>query len=60
MSWETVVEVRDGSGTLVEVRNGSVDPRGGPGLIGGPSGRFGTGWVTLVEVWDGLGTLEVF
>ena len=31
-----------GQGTLEEVRDGLRDPRGGTGLVGGPSGSFGT------------------
>ena len=38
-----------GQGTLGEVWDGSVDPRGGPGRDGGPSVRFKTGWGTIVE-----------
>ena len=44
-------------GTLGEVRDGSGDPRGGPGQIVGPSGRSRTGQRTLKEVRDGSGTL---
>ena len=43
MSQETLGEVQDGLGrsgtgreTLVEGRDGSGDPRGGPGLVRGP------------------------
>ena len=47
--WGTIAEVRDESGdprgaletgrvTLGKVRNGSVDPWGGPGRAGGPQG----------------------
>ena len=39
--------------TLGEVRDGSGDPRGGPGRVEGPSGSSGTGRGTLGEVWDG-------
>ena len=37
---------------LGKVRNGSGDPRGGPGLDGGHSGRSGMGRGTLGEVRD--------
>ena len=43
-----------GQETLWEVRDGSEDPWGCPGGIGGPSGWFRTGRDTLGEVWDGL------
>ena len=39
-------------GTLGKVQDGSVDPRGGPGRIGGPTGWFGTGRGILGEVRD--------
>ena len=48
-------EVRNGSGTLGAVRVGSEDPRGGPGWVGEPSGRFGTVRWTLGQVQDGSG-----
>ena len=41
------MEVQEGSGTNGEVRDGSLDSRGGPGPVEGPSGRSGTGWGTL-------------
>ena len=41
-----------GRGTLGEVWDGSLDPRGGPGRIGGPSSRSGTGRGTRWEVRD--------
>ena len=44
-----------GQGTLLEVRYGLGDRRGGPGQFVGNSGRFGTGRGTLEEVRDGLG-----
>ena len=31
------------------------DHRGGPGMVGRPSGRSGTGWGTFLEVLDELG-----
>ena len=31
------------------------DHRGGPGMVGRPSGRSGTGWETFLEVLDELG-----
>ena len=34
------------------VEDGSEDPWGGPGLVGGPSKRSRTGRRTLGEVWD--------
>ena len=40
-------------GTLEEVRDGSGDPRGGPGRVGGPSGMFVTSRETHGEVRDG-------
>ena len=48
---------RSGMGclTLGEVRDGSGDPRGGPGRVEGPSGWYGQGRGTLGEVWDELG-----
>ena len=56
-------EVRDGLGTLGEVQDGSWDLIGGlawvgglsarSGLVGGPSGSFGTGRGTLGEVREG-------
>ena len=52
-----------GQVTLEEVRDGSKDPRVGPGRVGGnsescglirgPSGRPGTGRVTHEEIQDG-------
>ena len=39
--------------TRPEVREYLRDPRGGPGLVGGPSGRSGTGREKLLEVRDG-------
>ena len=45
MGWWTLGEVRDGLG----------DPRGGPGRIGRPSERSGTGRVTLPVFRDGYG-----
>ena len=53
MIWGTLGEVRDGLGTLPEVQNGSRDPRGGLGWVGGPTGRSGTRRGTLGEVQDG-------
>ena len=59
----TLGEVRDGSGDPRGVRDKSWDPcevqdglkesRQGPGRVGGPSERSGTGWGTLGEVRDG-------
>ena len=59
----TLGEVWDGSGhpeggskgvrvTLLEVRDGSVDPRGCQGLVEGPSWWLGTCGGTLPEVWE--------
>ena len=49
---------------LGEVRDGSEDARGclgrvgelsgGPGRVGGPTRRYGTGQGTHLKVWDGL------
>ena len=41
-----------GWGTIGEVRDGSGDHRGGPGQVGRPTGRFGTGQKTLGEIRD--------
>ena len=41
---------RTGWGTLGEVRDGSEDPRGGPGRVGGPLERSGMGRGTLGKV----------
>ena len=49
-------EVRDGSGTLMEVQERLGDPRGSLRRVERPSGRSGTGQGTLGEVWDGSGT----
>ena len=46
-----------GRGKLGEVRDGLLDPRGGPGWVGGPNGTSWTVWVTLGEVRDGSGVL---
>ena len=46
-----------GRGTLGEVRDGSRDPREGPGRVERPSEWSGTGQGTLREVRDGSGTL---
>ena len=54
----TLGKVRDDRETLWEVRDDSVDSRGGPGGVGGPSERFETGRDTLREAWDGSGHLE--
>ena len=40
-------------GTLSEIQDGLEDPREGPGLVAGTSGRFETGRGTLREVLDG-------
>ena len=50
-------EVQDGQRTHGEVRDGSWDPRGGPGQVGGASRRCETGQETLEEVWNGWETL---
>ena len=39
----------------MEVWDGSGDPQGGPGWVGGHSRRSGTGLGTRREVQDGLG-----
>ena len=46
------------SGTSCEVRDGSADPRIGPGWVGRLSGRSRTGLETLEEVRDGSGILR--
>ena len=43
-----------GRETLDEVWDGSGDPRGSPGQVGGPSGRSGTGRGTHGKVRDEL------
>ena len=40
---------------LREFQDGSGEPCRGPGRVGGPSRRSGTGWETLGEARDGLG-----
>ena len=47
--------LRTNRGTLKEAQDGFVEPQGGLGRVGGPSGRSGTGWGTLREVRDGSG-----
>ena len=57
-----------GQETLRDIRDGSWDPRGGLGQVGGPrvgfglvevhSKRYGTGRRTLKEDWDGLGGIR--
>ena len=42
---------------ISEVRDGSADPRGGPGRVEALLGWSGTGRGTLEKVWDGLGNL---
>ena len=44
-----------GWGTLKEVRDGLVDPRGGLGRVGGPLGRTGPGCEILEVARDGSG-----
>ena len=51
----TLVEVRMGRGTFGKVRDGSGDPTGGTGRVGGHSGRSGTGRGTHPEVLDRSG-----
>ena len=51
----TINEIEDLSGNLGEVQDGSRDPRGGPGSVGGPSGRSGTGRGTQREVREASG-----
>ena len=46
-------------GTLGEVRDGSEDPRKGPGRVGGPSGKSWKGPGTLPEVQDWSGYLPI-
>ena len=40
-------------GTVIEVRDGSGDLRGGLGQVGGPSVRYGKGRRSLGEVRNG-------
>ena len=42
-----------GEEVLWKVWDGLVDPSRGPGRVGGPSWRSGTGWGTLSEDRDG-------
>ena len=42
-----------GKGTIREERDGSREPWGGPGVVGGPSRSYGTGRRTLGEVLNG-------
>ena len=69
MGWGTHREVRDESGALGEIWDGSGDPRGGLGRVGGLSGRSANGSGdprgSLGQVWEpsgrsftGRGTLE--
>ena len=44
-------------GTLSEFRDVSVDPRGGPRRVGGPSVSFRLGRGTRGEVLNGSGTI---
>ena len=44
-----------GRGTYGEVWDGTGDPQGGPGRVGGPSKKSGTCQGTLGEVRDGSG-----
>ena len=44
-----------GRDTLRVVRVGSGHTKFGPGHVGTPSGRSGTGWDTLRKVRDGSG-----
>ena len=46
-------EVRDSLQTLGQVRDGSRDPPGGLGQVGGTSVSSGMDWGTLPEVRDG-------
>ena len=67
MGWRTLLEVREGSGSLGEIRDGSGDPpegpgrveytMGSPGCLRGPLGRSGTGPKILGEIRDGSGNL---
>ena len=43
--------------TIGEVRNGSGDPRGGPGLVMGLTGRSGTCWGLSMRFGTGRGAL---
>ena len=50
-------EVRDGSGTLLLVRDGLGEPPIGTGLVVGPFRRSQTGRQALQKLRDGSGTL---
>ena len=50
----TLPKVRNRSGILRKVRDGSGDPPKGLGWVGGSSRRSGMGRKTLPEVGDGL------
>ena len=47
-----------GRGTVGEVWDGSGDPRGDPGRVGGTSVRSGTGRGPTGRSWMGRGTLR--
>ena len=47
-----------GWGTLRKVLDGSGYPRGGPGRVWGPYGRFYTGRGTIPVVQDGFGDVR--
>ena len=53
MVCSTIGKVRDVSGDRQGGPGGLFNHWGGPGRVGEPSGRFGTGRRTLGEVWDG-------
>ena len=53
MGWGTLRRSGKGQGTLKEVWDGSGDPRGVPGRVGGPSETSVTGQGTHGEVRDG-------
>ena len=55
MGRETSDRFGTGQGNLGEFRDWSGDTRGGPGRVGGPTGRSRTGRGTLDKVRDGLG-----
>ena len=46
-------------GALREVCDGSGDPQGGTGRVGGPSDRSGKGWGTVEGFGTGRRTLGV-
>ena len=58
--WGTLGKIRDGSVSLKEVLDGSGDPRGGLGRVGGHSWRSGICRGTIGVSGTGCGTLKDF